>query len=554
MMKPPRPKDERERLETLREYEILDSPPEQDFDDLVLLASKICDVPIALISLVDSERQWFKARVGLSAEQTHRDISFCGHAILQPDVLVVPDAVLDVRFADNPLVTGDLQIRFYAGAQLQAPDGQNIGTICIIDQQPRSLTEEQKEALRAIARQVIAQLELRRFIRRLESARVELQKAKDLAQRASLAKSEFLAQMSHEVRTPMSGIIGLAHLLLDGPLTAEQREHVEGIVGSSNVLMNVVNDILDDARIEAGKLQIERVTFDLEQTMRRALLPLRRLAEQKGLRFDVVLPAAQPPLVGDPLRLSQVVTNLVGNAIKFTDAGSVRLVVERCERSFRFVVEDTGVGMSEEVLARLFARFAQADAATPRRHGGTGLGLNISKNLVELMGGSIGCTSAPGKGSRFWFELPLVVSDDAPAAPPRRPLRSLPKLTGHVMVADDNPLNRQVALALLAKMGLKTSAAENGQKAVELWQGHAFDLILMDGDMPILDGYAATQRIRAIERESSRRPVPIVAVTANALDGERQRCHELGFDDFLPKPFDPGQLRELLGHWLPEAP
>ncbi len=550
MQKPKLPKDETDRQEALDSYQVLDTLPERDFDDLVLLASTICQSPIALISLIDSDRQWFKAKVGLDADQTARDISFCGHAILEHQVFVVPNATIDERFADNPLVTGDLHINFYAGAQLKTPEGFHIGTLCVIDHQPKVLSSEQIEALSAIARQVIGQLELRKNLRALELKSQELNKAHIAAQASAQAKGDFLALMSHEIRTPMNGIIGLANLLHDSALNCEQRDCVDGILHSGHSLMMLVNDVLDFSKIESGKLSIHCASIFLPDCIKQGLMPLSNLAKVKGLQLELKIGEEVENVWGDPLRITQILINLVGNAIKFSDQGTIRVSVEKISsKNYHFKVEDNGIGIPAEAHCKIFDNFVQADSTTTRRYGGSGLGLSISKLLAELMGGEIGVTSQPSVGSTFWFTLPLELAEKSIHKKIPSPSPSLP-MQGRILLAEDNLINQKVAEAILCRLGLQVTVVSNGELAIQKWQEESFDLILMDGEMPKLDGYAATQTIREIERNSGRSPIPIIALTANVISGQQQRCLDLGMNEVLQKPLDLVQLQETLSRWL----
>jgi signal transduction histidine kinase len=550
MQKPELPKDETDRQEALDSYQVLDTLPEKDFDDLVLLASTICQSPIALISLIDSDRQWFKAKVGLNADQTARDISFCGHAILEQQVFVVPNATTDPRFADNPLVTGDLHLNFYAGAQLKTPEGFHIGTLCVIDHKPKVLSAEQVEALSAIARQVIGQLELRKNLRALELKSQELNEAHIAAQASAQAKGDFLAVMSHEIRTPMNGIIGLTNLLQDSALNCEQREYVDGILHSGRSLMMLINDVLDFSKIEAGKLSLHCTSIFLPDCIKRGLMPLANLAKAKGLQLELKISEEIKNVWGDPLRITQILINLVGNAIKFSDQGTIRVSVEKTSsKNYHFTVEDNGIGIPVEAHCKIFDNFVQADSSTTRRYGGSGLGLSISKLLVELMGGEIGVKSQPSEGATFWFTLPLELAEKSihkkiPSLSPSSPMR------GRILLAEDNLINQKVAVAALGKLGLQVIAVSNGELAIQKWQEENFDLIFMDGEMPELDGYEATKRIREIERNSGRSPIPIIALTANVMSGQQQRCLDLGMNALLQKPLDFVQLQETLNRWL----
>ncbi|MDQ6629371.1 MAG: ATP-binding protein [Pseudomonadota bacterium] len=392
-----------------------------------------------------------------------------------------------------------------------------------------------------------------------------LRDAKREADSASAAKSRFLANMSHEIRTPMNGLLGMAGLLLDEPLSVQQKERVQLLVDSGRTLLVIINDILDFSKIEAGELRIERLAFDLHDAVEQLTRMYAVQAQAKSLPLTIDFRAPAPTvLLGDPARLKQVLGNLLANAVKFTERGNVTLRVllrpaepdrnagaEPPHTMLRVEVEDTGVGISPSVSEHLFQPFSQADASTTRRFGGTGLGLVISKHLVELMGGRIGLQSRLGQGSLFWVEIPFgsgerracVGRADEVAAADWSGLRAL--------LVEDNAINMIVAQTQLERLGVQVFPAIDGALALEALTKQVFDIVLMDCQMPNMDGYEAVQRWRRIEAERDhRRRTPVIALTANAMAGDRERCLEAGYDDHLGKPFSQTDLQRLMAHWL----
>jgi signal transduction histidine kinase/CheY-like chemotaxis protein len=404
---------------------------------------------------------------------------------------------------------------------------------------------------------------LKDAMRQLEVTNEELVKSNEAAQAASRAKSEFLATMSHEVRTPMNGVLGMTEILLSTTLDGSQRKAAETIHRSAVSLLQILNDILDFSKIEAGHLRLDEVPFDLCKETHDSLETLRTQAVSKNLPLIIDAPPfGTVKVIGDPGRYNQILVNLVGNAIKFTRQGSinVKLMIESFtanEFSLRCEVRDTGIGIKPEVMGKLFNAFTQADSSTTRRFGGTGLGLAIVRRLCELMGGTCGATSDEGKGSCFWFTLKMKCDVGNTVDTRVTPVPSTDAVPNsaliHVLIVEDNPLNQEVALAMLETLSCKCSVVENGAKALEmLKQPHAFDVVLMDCQMPVMDGYESTRLYRDYEaalHRSSR--LPVVALTANAMQGDRELCLNSGMDDFLSKPFRMAELRSTLAKWSP---
>ncbi len=677
------PEHEHLRLAALRRYQVLDTLPEQVYEDVVLLAAQICGAPIALISFVDATRQWFKAKIGLDVEETSRDTSFCAHTILDTVPLVVVDALRDQRFLDNPLAVGSPGLRAYAAAPIVTGDGYPLGSVCVYDRVPRQFAPEQVAALEALSRQVVSHLELRQQVQMEEelvasllesrerhelavrasrdgvwgcdrvrrttycsprgrailgidegpipaslfdwfdrvhpedvrdvacaietglheqqsydvefrwrwhdgsyrwlhvrasaiqlsdgtnvriagsvadvtdrrTAAEDLQRAKEAAEAANRAKSTFLATMTHEIRTPMNGVLGFTELLYETPLDDQQREYLGVIERSGKSLLRIIDDVLDYAKIEAGRMDLELIPFAPRDAVADVVRLLQPKAKEKGLTLEAEIADDVPAqLLGDPNRLGQVLLNLAGNAVKFTGSGGVRVSLQLLgEDRLRIEVADTGIGITDDQRPLLFRDFSQADSSTSRRYGGTGLGLVISRRLVELMGGRIGVDSESGQGSTFWIELPLRL----PASPERAPAaggatggggarRTTPRF--RVLLAEDNPVNQHLASRFLGSLDCEVEVAANGREAVERAARGDFALILMDCLMPEMDGYTAAREIRLREKAAGRH-VPIVAVTANAMASDRQACFEAGMDDYLSKPFRKDDLRRVLDRW-----
>jgi PAS domain S-box-containing protein len=650
------------RLAALNRLEILDSAPEPSFDSLVGLTAQIFDAPIAAISLLDADRQWFKARVGLDLPQTDLCLSFCVHAVATGERLMeAPDVRLDPRMANNPLVTGEMGLRYYAGAVIHAPSGEAIGALCVLDTRPRPpMGEAQRQQLRTLADAVEDALRLRleltlhreteaRLIRSEASYRMLSDHCHDILVRADRqgrisyaspstralgyapeevvgrcftdfvppkdreavltalarlfdssptdevmqspypvltsagdtvwlegasslvrdsegratevvsvyrdvtaqralqkrleaaveAKAAFLANMSHELRTPLTSILGFSALLAKtSDLPSSASAHVARIATAGKALLALINDILDVSKLEAGHIELELEPTHVPALAEEVRDILSVQASVKGVTLQIIDELRHAERQVDSLRLRQVLLNLAGNAVKFTGQGAVRVrlseVGEDGDR-LRIEVIDSGPGLPEAHRKRLFERFAQGDSSVTRKHGGSGLGLAISRELVELMGGEIGAETRDQPGACFWFEIPAPRASPK-AAPAEAPRSSYPApgLSGRVLIVDDHPVNRELVRLFIGSPNVTTVEADNGQMAIDRAMVEPFDLILMDVNMPVMDGLAATSAIRASCRLNAE--TPIVALTAQTGIEIEEKCFAAGMDAVLAKP------------------
>ncbi|GGA85159.1 hypothetical protein GCM10008015_27380 [Flavobacterium palustre] len=534
----PVPHNEPERLAALKRYNILDTLPEHAFDDATKLVSYICGVPIAHISFIDENRQWFKSEIGIGVSEVPREISFCQYTIMDTKLVEIPDTFLNEQFRNDPNVVDGFKIRFYAGIPLTTPDGYNIGTICAIDHTTKELNDNQRNALSIIAKHVINQLELR-------TKNIELDTQKKIAELAVLAKDSFLANMSHEIRTPLNAVIGFTDLLAQTKLDKLQRDYIDSVQIAGENLLLIINDILDLSKIESGNLAIEAQPFNLKKTLKH-VYDLLKVKASPAVEFNLFLDADMPEMViGDHGRLNQILVNLTGNALKFTEEGEVTISVKKIDEtadyySLRFSVKDTGIGIPEDKLKTIFDRFTQAEESTTRRFGGTGLGLNIVKQLIEMQNSQIHVKSKENRGSEFFFQINYKKANPVESETESIADDDLGKLK--ILLCEDNIINQKLAKSVILNFGFELDIAENGEKGIDLLLQNEYDLVLMDLQMPFKDGYQTTEYIRN-EMNSN---IPIIAMTAHSLVGEQERCFKIGMDAYVPKPFKQQLLLETI--------
>ncbi len=560
MIKASTPEDELSRLKDLYEYDVLDTEAEKSFDDLTQLASDICETPISLISLIDPNRQWFKSKYGLDVDETNREIAFCSHAILENQVFEVQNALEDSRFHDNPLVTSNPNIRFYAGAPLITPRGNAIGTLCVISDKPKKLSRKQINALKILSKEVIAQLELRlnnkKLVVALEKQKEqnkELEKLKKEADTANNLKSKFLAHMTHELRTPLHGILNLAEFGRSESTITEKDNALTSVLNSAHYLSNIINDILDISKIESGQLEIEHIDFSPSEIINDVVKPQSQQASAKGIKLNLSKDPSMAEVVkGDPVRISQILNNLCSNAIKFTHNGQVDIKVSvkkstQNTQTLLFEIIDSGIGINKNVQHKLFKEFQQADISTSRKYGGTGLGLSICAQLSLLMKGVIDFTSTEGEGSRFTYQQTFDISDKVKVLKKDNNITNLQGCT--VLIAEDNKVNQLIVSKMLKAHNAKLVITENGKECVKYFAENPVDLIFMDIQMPVMDGIKATKAIRALPAGKA---VPIIAMTANTLKQDIEHYLNIGMDGYLTKPFDKAKLNSLLNVYNPK--
>ncbi|GAA6623148.1 response regulator [Scytonema sp. NUACC26] len=562
------PQEESDRLKVLQRYEILDTPPDGAFDRITSIAARLLKVPIAIVSLVDSDRIWFKSHYGLDVEQIERSPGLCASAILSNDVYSIVDASKDVRSLANPLVAGEMGLRFYAAAPLTTYDGYNLGTLCVIDKQPRSISKDEKSILSDLAAVVIDEIEMRLAARKVAQLNIELAQAKEAAEVANKAKSLFIANMSHELRSPLNAILGFSRLIQRTPnLSVENLENANIIIRSGEHLLSLINQVLDFSKLESGRTTLNEKNFDLYCLLDELENMFQQRAREKGLELVCTYSPDVPKYIRtDEVKLRQALINLISNGIKFTDRGRVLVkvglaigdwelekrkeftqsLIANRQSQITFEVEDTGAGIAAEELDQLFEAFVQTTTGK-ESHEGTGLGLAITRKFVNILGGKISVCSHVGVGTTFKFDIPVSVID-ATDIESKQPSRTVVSLEANqpqyrILIVDDKPLNRQLLVKLLQSIGFELEEASNGQEAIDLWEKWRPHCIFMDMRMPVMEGYEAMQKIKSTLKGQA---TIFVALTASSVEEEKASTLSTGCDSFIRKPFRESEIFEAL--------
>ena len=676
-----------ERLKSLLTYNIIDTLKEEEFDKLAQLASIICETPIALISLIDDKRQWFKAKIGIEAEEMPKELTFCQYTIEKDELWEVEDATKNELLKDNPNVTPENGLRFYAGLPLQCSLGYNIGTLCVADLKPKKISDKEKIALQIISEQIMILLEakkrndkliheLKELVQQkeLESQKIieksseeikmfydsisnsngiieidslgmiinsnqlivellditsnelmnqpisnffdlelnettlsklldtknhilkfnknsnsdkwiqaniikienieggieklilvcqditnrihgqqELENAKNVSDYLNKQKDQFIATVSHEIRTPINAILGFTDVLLEIEDDVNKVDYLSSVKTAGLGLLHIVNDILDISKIEAGMLQIDETPFQLNEVVNNVISTLKLKASEKNIKLLYAIDSdVTNNLLGDKNRLNQILINIVGNAIKFTEKGKVELRIANQKTHnnsifIEFSIIDTGIGINQKKLQSIFDRFSQAEVSTSRKFGGTGLGLSISKELIDMQKGSISVQSSENVGTTFTFVIPYTINQSTTHfLVDKKEVELFASFSKNILLCEDNELNQKLITTIFEKTNHKIHIANNGVEALELLKNKDFDIILMDLQMPKMDGYETT----TIIRNELHLTIPIIALTANSLIYEKERCMNMGMNDYLSKPFSKKDLFELLNKYF----
>jgi len=552
---------EEKRLKALYEYEMDFFSNDDELDSITRLVSIICKTPLAFVNILDSKKVYIKSRSGTAFENVYeRDITFCNLAIEQDDVFEVCNSLKDERFINNPFTLSNPAVIFYVAVPLKTPSGYNIGILCAIDHKENKLNQDQKTAMKTLAKHVIMNFDLKKCNKQLKISN-------DRAKELSVAKDNFLSNMSHEIRTPLNAIYGFTEILNKTKLNKTQQEIHDIVKSSVELLMAIINDILDFSKIESGKLIIEKYPFSLEEALKNIKDLFSQKAFEKLLELEFKISEKLPKVInGDKIRLNQILINLIGNAIKFTDIGKIQISTELYEEKedkigIIFSVKDTGIGIPEEKKDSIFYRFEQASYDISRKYGGTGLGLNISKSLIEMYGGKLNFESEVGKGSNFYF---LIYFDKLSEDETKRFLNTnknqiknktrinineknqfnekINEITNRekldVLVCEDTFLNSKLLEKIFEDTIFDLDFAENGKIGLEKIKRKSYDMILLDLQMPIMNGFQFAEIIR---KEKKMKTI-IIAMTANNSELEKIKCLELGMDSYFSKPFKQNNL------------
>ena len=541
------PLNEEGRLDALRDLEILDMAAELRFDRITRLAQNIFGVPMAAISLIDQDRQWFKSRIGVAVPETPRSLSFCSRAILGSEVVVIPDTRGDQEFCTHPMVCGEPHLRFYAGAPLRTRDGFALGALCILDTAARpDLNTEQRAILTDLAAMVVQECDSRR-------KEQELSAAKEEAERASQAKGDFLSRVSHELRTPMNAILGFTQLLELDELSQIQRSNVSRILRAAKHLLTLLNEVLEISRIEAGRLAVELEPVKIADAIREAAELVEPLVAERNIHLRIEAPTGKAfTVLADQQKLIQVFLNLLSNAAKYNcQNGSIVIHQETMGGDrVRVKVTDTGAGIPAGIQVNCSNRlndWVRIGTKTP----GTGLGLSLSKKMVELMDGSMGVESVPGSGSTFWVQFRLCdpAAHEVPA--------EAKSTTGPtVLYIEDALLSIHLIKGILKRATragtacVRVISAIQGNMGLEMARMHAPDLILLDLHLPDLSGIQVLNQLKADARTSS---IPVIVLTADELPGTRGQVIEAGAVECLAKPVNVAQFLETVSPYLKES-
>jgi signal transduction histidine kinase/ActR/RegA family two-component response regulator len=525
------------RLEALQRYDILDTPPEDEFDDIVRLIARICDAPIALINFIDRDRQWFKSEIGLGLRQTSLDVSICAQAISQPDLFIVPDTLMDSRFAENPLVTGWPHLRFYAGAPLETSDGFRLGTLCVCDYRPRGLLDTQKEALRTLSRQVMVVLELRRMVKLMDESHNALPRP------VNHDKEEFLAAISHELRTPLAPVLMTSYaLLLDETLTKSQRADIEMIRTNVELEAKMIDDLLDHARIVKDKMPLRREPVDVHRVLERT----EQLARSAGASVPIekVFRAGNSRIVGDAGRLEQAFWNVLKNSVKFTPTtGCIAIITSNPQpETLRVRIIDSGIGIDAAKLSLLFSGYGSERHESSEQFNGVGFGLPIAKGIFDRHEGTIQASS-PGKnkGATFTIELPVMAAEVAVPAPGPEKI-GIASRGLRILVVEDHESTAKILTRLLRRAGHEVATAFSVSAAKMLFDRREFDLVIADLGLPDGNG------LDLFRYMNERRPIEGIALSGYGMENDVEASLAAGFREHLIKPVDWPKLENSIEH------